>query len=97
MDLTDKVKKIINTYVHGAVAVAVSGGRDSMCLLDCIVRFSLIPSCDLTVLHVNHMIRGAEADADEQLVECWCSDHGIVCRSFRVNVPALAQEHGRSL
>ena len=97
MDLTEKVKRIINTYVNGRVAVAVSGGRDSMCLLDCIVRFSLIPTGELVVIHVNHMIRGAEADADEKLVELWCSDHGIECRSFRVNVPALAQEHGRSL
>lgn len=97
MELTDKVKSIIAAHVCGKAAAAVSGGRDSMCMLDCIVRFGLIPTGDLTVLHVNHMIRGEEADADEKLVSDWCAEHGVECRSFRINVPALAAEHGRSL
>ncbi len=68
-----------------------------MCLLDCLLRFSLIPAEDLTVIHVNHMIRGEEAYADEKLVRDFCRAHGVDCRVVRENVPALAAEHGRSL
>ena len=68
MTLTEKVRAITERYVRGKVAAAVSGGRDSMCLLDCLLRFSLVGKRDLTVIHVNHMIRGADADADEKLV-----------------------------
>ena len=97
MDLTDKVKAIIKAEVSGRAAVAVSGGRDSMCLLDCLLRFSLVPAEDLVVLHVNHMIRGAEADADEKLVEEVCRGHGVRFECTRADVPSLAKEHGRSV
>ena len=43
MDLTDKVRAVVAANVAGDAAIAVSGGRDSMCLLDCVTRFRLIP------------------------------------------------------
>ena len=50
------------------IGVAVSGGADSVCLLH--VLRELAPERDLrlTVLHVNHQLRGAESDADAQFV-----------------------------
>ena len=97
MELTEKVKAIAERYVRGRAAAAVSGGRDSMCLLDCLVRFGIIDPSELTVLHVNHMIRGEDADADEELVAAFCRDRGIRFECARADVPALAKAHGRSL
>ena len=68
-----------------------------MCLLDCLLRFSLVGKRDLTVIHVNHMIRGADADADEKLVSDYCRARGVECRTVRADIPALAAEHGRSV
>jgi tRNA(Ile)-lysidine synthase len=50
------------------IGVAVSGGADSVCLLH--ILLELAPRWDLrlTVLHLNHNLRGAESDADEQFV-----------------------------
>src|SRR5579884_4351090 len=50
------------------VGVAVSGGADSVCLLH--VLLELAPSLDLrlTVLHLNHCLRGEESGRDEQFV-----------------------------
>ncbi len=50
------------------VAVAVSGGADSVCLLH--VLLELAPRLDLTlsVLHVNHNLRGDASRADAELV-----------------------------
>ena len=50
------------------VAVAVSGGADSVCLLH--VLLELAPQLDLhlSVLHLNHNLRGAESRADAEFV-----------------------------
>lgn len=46
------------------IGVAVSGGADSVALLDLLHRLGY----PLAVLHVNHGLRGAESDADERFV-----------------------------
>ena len=51
------------------VAVAVSGGADSVCLL--YVLNELAPSLGITlsVAHLNHKLRGAESDSDAAFVK----------------------------
>ncbi|HUB75684.1 MAG TPA: tRNA lysidine(34) synthetase TilS [Solirubrobacteraceae bacterium] len=54
----------------GAPLIAlVSGGRDSVCLLDVLVRLGAA----VAVLHVNYGLRGAESEADERHVRALCS------------------------
>ena len=67
------------------VALAVSGGRDSMCMLDAFARFS---PCDAFVVHVHHGLRGAESDADERLVRRACERYGLECRVHHCDVRA---------
>lgn len=57
------------------IVVGVSGGKDSMCLLDVLCRLRREMNLTLLVIHVNHGIRGAEADRDEQMVR----DHARKC------------------
>ena len=58
------------------VLCAVSGGRDSMCLLHYL--HSLAPAYGFTVAagHFNHQMR-AEADVDEQFVRTFCAERNI--------------------
>ena len=51
--------------------VAVSGGPDSVCLLRVLAAIEKLksPAASLIVAHVNHQIRGADSDADEQFVK----------------------------
>ena len=53
MDLTEKVKDVTGRVLPegGKIAVAVSGGRDSMCLIDCVLRFSGIDK-ELSLIHI---------------------------------------------
>lgn len=74
------------------VLAGVSGGGDSMAMLDMLHRLSGELSFTLEAVHVNHGIRGREADRDMELVRAFCKERGIPCRVFCVNVPALARE-----
>jgi len=50
------------------VGVAVSGGADSMALLRVLLELRNELGVVLSVVHFNHKIRGAEAEADEEFV-----------------------------
>lgn len=51
-----------------AVLVAVSGGLDSMTLLEALHALSMRNRWKLTVAHFNHQLRGQSSDDDEKLV-----------------------------
>jgi tRNA(Ile)-lysidine synthase len=58
--------------------VAVSGGPDSVALLDVLKRiYARLGSCYFIAAHLNHRIRGAEADRDEAFVRKLCEKLGI--------------------
>ena len=65
------------------VGVAVSGGADSVCLLH--VLAELAPRWDLrlSVLHLNHELRGAESDRDEEFVRRLAEQFGLAVTAQR--------------
>ena len=84
------------------VILMVSGGADSMALLH-MAATELLDLGDgagltrvakerLHVLHVNHLLRGADADADQHFVQETCDSLGMPCTALRVDVAKLAQE-----
>ncbi|HEX2617404.1 MAG TPA: tRNA lysidine(34) synthetase TilS [Flavobacteriales bacterium] len=73
--------------------VAVSGGVDSMVLLD--VLRSLGHRC--SVAHVDHGLRGTESDGDRVFVETYCAEHKIPFRAKRVDPKAHAEAYGGSV
>lgn len=84
------------------VILMVSGGADSMALLHMAATEPLdlgdgagltrVAKERLHVLHVNHLLRGADADADQHFVQATCDSLGIPCTALRVDVAKLAQE-----
>lgn len=79
------------------VVVGVSGGADSVCLLDMLSKLAPKLDFSLCAVHVNHMIRGEEADRDQQYVEELCEKYGVSLITKRIDVPALSKENGESL
>jgi tRNA(Ile)-lysidine synthase len=77
--------------------VAVSGGVDSMVLLDLLHELSLKYSWQLTVAHLNHQLRGRRSDADEQLVFRTTRKLGLPFVSERANVKKLAKAQKLSI
>jgi tRNA(Ile)-lysidine synthetase-like protein len=61
----------------------VSGGMDSMCLLNCLFKVTQSKhypghfQTRLVVFHFNHEMRGIESDRDEEFVIDYCLQHGI--------------------
>ena len=78
------------------VVIGLSGGPDSVCLF--FVLLELKEEYDLTIraLHVNHCIRGVEADRDQEFVRKLCLAHGVDLEEHVVDIPALVKETGRS-
>ena len=84
------------------VILMVSGGADSMALLHMAATEPLdlgdgaglvrVAKEHLHVLHVNHLLRGEDADADQHFVQATCDSLGIPCTALRVDVAKLAQE-----
>lgn len=95
--LLDKVRAFLASLppVEGGLVVAVSGGPDSVALLHALVALEVAP---LTVAHLNHQLRGAESDADEQFVRdlhaqfraAGAPHLGLVCGQINVAAEAKA-------
>ena len=73
------------------VVVGVSGGQDSVALLDVLVRLAAELRLGLHVAHLNHQLRGTEADRDEALVRRLAAELGLPCTVERTDVRSEAQ------
>lgn len=76
------------------LVVGVSGGADSVCLFFVLLLLQQEYELELTVVHVNHGIRGTDADEDEAFVEQLAKQKGVRFEAFHVNIPQLAKEKG---
>lgn len=80
-----------------SVLVAVSGGVDSMVLLQILHRLSRKHAWRLTVAHLNHRLRGRSSDADERLVTRTAHKLGLSVIVERTKVKAVAATERISL
>ncbi|NLH01436.1 MAG: tRNA lysidine(34) synthetase TilS, partial [Clostridiales bacterium] len=74
------------------VLCAVSGGKDSMYLLENLREMSALYGFEIFCAHFNHRIRGEESDRDQKFVEKWGSEHGIPCFIGAADVLTFAEE-----
>ena len=78
------------------IVIGVSGGPDSMCLLNSLNNIRKDKdnnlSFDICVAHINHMIR-EEADLETEYVEDYCNKNNIPIYIKRANVIKIAEEN----
>lgn len=79
------------------VLAGVSGGADSVALLHVLHSLRSTLDMDLTVVHVNHGLRGAEADAEAEFVQSLAGRLGVPCVVEKVAVAARARAEGSSV
>lgn len=79
--LTERLLKTIRKQqsirAGDRLAVAVSGGADSVALLCLLLELRAELGIVLSVAHVNHKLRGEEADVDERFVAKLARQHGL--------------------
>ena len=78
---------------NSTVAVAVSGGSDSMALLHYLFRAAENLGFNVLALNVEHGIRGKQSLDDSEFVARYCESNNIPLLSFRVDSPAFAERN----
>jgi tRNA(Ile)-lysidine synthase len=75
-----------------SILIAVSGGVDSMVMLELLVRMAAKSRWRLHVAHFNHMLRGRASVADERLVRATAKRLGLLFSCERADIRRLARE-----
>lgn len=82
---------------HGdRIAVALSGGADSVCLLLCLLEIAEKFALSLSAIHCNHHLRD-ESDDDMRFCEGLCARVGVPLIVEHFDVREYAREHGMSI
>ncbi|MDO4841209.1 MAG: tRNA lysidine(34) synthetase TilS [Phoenicibacter congonensis] len=80
------------------VLLMVSGGSDSTALCYIANELKKLGEIEhLAALHVNHKIRGAEADGDQEFVRELCAHLSIPLFEAEVDIPKLTAQTGKNL
>ena len=94
------VRKNIKKYnmidTGDVLVLGVSGGYDSIMLLDIMYKLKKDFKYEIVVAHVNHGVRGKESDQDEKFVENRAKKYGIEFFSKKVDMNGYAKEKGIS-
>ena len=72
--------------------VGFSGGADSVALLHALC--TLLGKDRLVALHINHMLRGKEADDDEEFCRDFCQKREIPFLSQKIDIKAICGDNG---
>ena len=93
----DTIKKYDLIHHGDGIVVGISGGYDSVCLLHILSSISSEFDLKLYPVHVNHLLRGSEAQRDEDFVKEFCASLGLQVHIKKTDIAAKAQNEKISL
>ncbi|MBE6694046.1 MAG: tRNA lysidine(34) synthetase TilS [Ruminococcaceae bacterium] len=79
------------------ILVGFSGGADSRFLLHLLSEYSKKHGTPICAAHLNHGIRGEEADRDESFCRQVAAEYGIPFFCERADIPSISKQTGESL
>lgn len=91
----DTVEQFITEKINkgATVIAAVSGGPDSMYLLNRLLALKSKLQLKIVIAHINHSLRGKASDDDQKFVETYAKKHRLLVESVRVKLnPKKNQE-----
>ena len=95
--VSDKIKKAVDSFnmlnENDSVLVGFSGGKDSVVLLYMLNELAPFYNVRISALHVNHSIRGEEAEDDQKFCEEFCNKHNINFFKEKVSAIDYSKEH----
>lgn len=95
--VTQFVEKWKMLHKEDKVVIGVSGGADSVCLLFVLMELQKKIGFEIIVVHVNHLLRGVDAENDEKYVKELCEKYKLTYEIYRENVELIAKEKKESL
>jgi len=99
-DILDVARDTIRTYrmisPRDTVLAAVSGGPDSICMLDVLLELRDEFEFGVVVAHLDHRFRGDESACDAEFVRRFAEERGVTCVCEEENVPAFLLCHAMS-
>ena len=99
MKVYDKFNNFIEkkelVFAGDKILLGVSGGPDSLTMLDLFFKLSSEKNIEIAVFHLNHLFR-KEAAKEAQFVKKMCNDYGIDCYLEEFNIPDFAKENSLS-
>ncbi len=95
-------KKVYETakehgMLSGGVLLGLSGGSDSVCLLFCLLAIKKEKDFPLYAAHINHCLRGSEADRDEEFCRSLCERLNVPFFSKKADVKQYAAKEKKSI
>lgn len=90
---TDLFVKEHSLFENGDfIIVAVSGGPDSMAMLDYLVNRQNHYGIKLVVAHVDHMLRGKDSLLDLEYVKDYCTSKGLTFKSKSIDIKSKMEK-----
>lgn len=95
--MDNKIRETISRYnmldKGDTVVVGLSGGADSVALLHILLSFREEYGLTVTACHINHNLRGAESDSDEEFVKNLCQRLNVPLERVSINVKDNSSPH----
>lgn len=88
---------LLNINKNDNIMVALSGGKDSMCLLSLLQSVKDEYNLTLQAVNIEHGIRGEESIKDSLFVKNYCKKLNIPIKLFTVDAVKFSKENGYSL
>ena len=91
----EEINKITRDFTQKKILLAVSGGTDSMVMLDLFRKRSAEQSdFMISAAHINYKLRGEDSDLDQKIVEDYCEKHEIPLSVYSVSEKDNKPENG---
>lgn len=84
-------------FKNQTIAVALSGGMDSMCLLHVLLSHKEVYGLTIKAINIDHSIRGEESENDSLFVKNYCEKHGVELKFFKVDAINFSKENKYTL
>lgn len=79
------------------ILIALSGGPDSVFLLNFLIKYKQRFKIGLGIIHINHMLRGKEAEADEKFCRALAENYKAPFHLYRKNIKLYSKKNKISI
>lgn len=96
-EILEKIKKEGSIKNNDKIVLGFSGGPDSVFLLEILLKLQKSIVFEVYLAHINHLLRGKDADEDEEFVKEISKKYGLKCFIKRADIEKIAKDNKKGL